>query len=61
MSDVSYRQSSTPVGVACRAESLRCMVGVVVCNPQALKSHFLPFLGQEGTKLEIHATIRLHI
>ena len=49
------------MGVACGAESLRCMMGVVVCNPQALKSHFLPFLGQEGTKVEMYATIRLHI
>ena len=49
------------MGVACGAESLVCMMGVVVCNPQALKSHFLPILSQEGTKLEIYATIRLHI
>jgi len=28
-------------------------MGIVVYNPQALKSHFLPFIGQEGPKLEI--------
>ena len=38
-----------------------CMVGVVVFNPQAPKSHFLPFLGQDGTKLEFYFIIRLHI
>ena len=38
-----------------------CMVGVVVFNPQAPKSHFLPFLGQDCTKVEFYFIIRLHI
>jgi len=29
-------------------------MGIVVYNPQALKSHFLPFIGQEGPKFEIY-------
>jgi len=29
-------------------------MGIVVYNPQALKSHFLPFIGQDGPKLEIY-------
>ena len=37
-----------------------CMMGVVF-NPQAPKSHFLPLLGQDGTKFEIYFIIRLHI
>jgi len=36
-------------------------MGIVVYNPQALKSHFLPFISQEGPKLEIYDTIPLHI
>jgi len=28
-------------------------MGIVVYNPQALKSHFLPFISQEGPKLDI--------
>jgi len=35
--------------------------GIVVYNPQALKSHFMPFIGQEGLTLEIYDTILLHI
>jgi len=27
-------------------------MGIVVFNPQALKSHFLPFIGQEGPELD---------
>ena len=38
-----------------------CMVGVVVFNPQAPKCHFLPFLGQDCTKLEFYFIIPLHI
>jgi hypothetical protein len=37
------------------------MVGVVVFNLQAPKSHFLPFLGQDGTKLEFYFIIQLHM
>jgi len=35
-------------------------MGIVVYNPQALKSHFLPFIGQKGLKLEMYDTILLH-
>jgi len=40
---------------------LQCTMGIVVYNPQALKSDFLPFIGQEGPKIEIYDTIVLHI
>jgi len=32
-------------------------MGIVVYNPQALKSHCLPFIGQEGPKLEMYDAI----
>jgi len=35
-------------------------MGIVVYNPQALKSHFLLFIGQEGPKLENYDTILLY-
>jgi len=48
------------VGVACGAEHCNAIWGLL--SLQALKSHFLPFIGQEGPKLEIYYdTIRLHI
>jgi len=48
------------VGVASKAEHCNAL-WVVVYNPQALKSHFLPFIDQERPKLDISYTILLHI
>ena len=50
--------------IGCYVTSLRelTLIGIVgVVNPQAPKSHCLPFLGQEGTKLEIYVSVQLHI
>ena len=41
--------------------TLNGIVGVVVFNPQAPKSHCLPFLSQENTKIEMYVSIRLNI
>ena len=54
-SDADWLLCYVPQGV-----TLIGIVGVVVFNPQAPKSHCLPFLGQEGTKLELDVTIGLH-
>jgi len=35
-------------------------MGIVVYNSQALKIHFLPFIGQDGPKLEMYDTFLLH-
>jgi len=48
-------------GSGLQSWAMQCTMGIVVCNPQALKSHFLPFIGQEGPKLEIYDSILLHI
>jgi len=39
---------------------LQCTMGIVVYDPQALKSNFLLFISQEGPKLEIYNTMPLH-
>jgi len=47
------------VGVACGAEHCNALWGLL-STIQTLKSHFLPFIGQEGPKLEMYDTNQLH-
>jgi len=48
-------------GVVGVAWALQCIMGIIVYNTHKhLKSYFLPFIGQEGPKLEIDDTYMNH-